>query len=333
MPALWPDTLTVEMSTAPFSIFWLLGERSWEPPPYDVTQYGFIENGTMILDVFGTQPVWPDIRGHDRGPDSLPCGGWPPRDEFPCLNFSWTNATCKGTNSHCTDLGPLCCNPGGCVPQEANVSAILEVVAQKVAQHVPAGFDGNCVLDQEGYNAIATDIQFGECDWPHPWSNIYRNYSMALVRARQPGLPAEQVAQIAQAEWQNATVALMVASLETARKVRPTCSWGYYGKEVACSIYTPCVSAVPGGGDPLCGYDHPVEGPKFRTNSGQQNAIYVQQFAPDSRPMAYLLSGVGEQAEALLPVVQASDILFPSAYMMSVIPRSHGYLLGKSGLE
>ena len=52
--------------TAPFSIFWLLGDRKWEPPPYDVTQYGFNENGTMILDVFGEQPVWPDIRGHDR---------------------------------------------------------------------------------------------------------------------------------------------------------------------------------------------------------------------------------------------------------------------------
>ena len=40
-----------------------------------------------------------------------------------------------------------------------------------------------------------------------------------------------------------------------------------------------------------------------------------------------------KQAEALLPVVQASDILFPSAYLMSVSPRSHGYLLGKSGLQ
>ena len=52
--------------TAPFSIFWLLGDRKWEPPPYDVTQYGFNENGTMLLDVFGQQAVWPDIRGHDR---------------------------------------------------------------------------------------------------------------------------------------------------------------------------------------------------------------------------------------------------------------------------
>ena len=146
-----------------------------------------------------------------------------------------------------TDLGALCCNPGGCVPQEANVSAILEVVAQRVAQHVPQGYDGNCVLDQEGYNAVATDVQFGECDWPHAWSNIYRNYSMALVRARQPGLPAAQVAQIAAAEWQNATVSLMVASLKTARSVRPECSWGYYGKEVACSIYTPSVTSRHAG--------------------------------------------------------------------------------------
>jgi hypothetical protein len=297
-------------STVPFSTWWLLGERSWEPPPYDVSQYGFNENGTMILDVFGGQPVWPDIKGHDRGPDGLPCGGWPPRDEFSCLNFSYTNETCKGTHnwyrdhaSHRTDLGPLCCNEGGCVPQEANVSAILAVVAQKVAQHVPVGFDGNCVLDQEGYSAIATDVQFGECDWPHAWSNIYRNYSTALVRARQPGLPAEEVARIAQEEWQNATVALMVASLETARRTRPACKWGYYGKEVSCSIYEPCAPSPAPGADPLCGYDHPVEGPKFR-----------------------------RQAEVLQPVVQASDILFPSVYMMSVAPRSHGYILLKSTL-
>ena len=67
--------------------------------------------------------------------------------------------------------------------------------------------------------------------------------------------------------------------------------------QFSCSIYKL-------GADPLCGYDHPIAGPKFR-----------------------------KQAEALLPVVQASDILFPSAYLMSVDPRSHGYILGLSGLE
>lgn len=301
-----------------YSICWLLGERSWEPPAYDVNQYGFVENGTMILDVFGGQPTWPDILGHDRGADGKPCGGWPPREEFKCMNYSWTNSTCgslwksRGTQvpgskdkpSAHTDLGPLCCNPGGCVPQEGNVSAIVALVKSLVAKHVPPGFDGNCVLDQEGYNAIATDVAFGECDWPHQWPNVYRNYSMGLVRHMQPGLPEGQVAAIAQAEWQNATVALMVASLQAAREVRPSCKWGYYGKEVVCSIYTPCAPSPVPGVDPLCGYDHPTQGPKLR-----------------------------KQAEVLSPVVAASDILFPSAYLMSVSPRSHGYLLGLSGLE
>jgi hypothetical protein len=161
----------------------------------------------MILDVFGEHPTWPDIKGHDLGADGKPCGGWPPRDEFPCMNYSWTDATCKGNpyegatnwyrDSHRTDLGALCCNAGGCVPQEANISAIIADTKRWVAEKVPAGFSGNCVLDQEGYNAIATDVQFGECDWPHEWSNIYRNYSLALVRAQQPGLAAAQVAEIA----------------------------------------------------------------------------------------------------------------------------------------
>ena len=75
-------------TTTPYSIFWKLGEHRWEPPPYDVSEYGFDENGTMILDVFGEHPTWPDIKGHDLGADGKPCGGWPPRDEFPCMNYS-----------------------------------------------------------------------------------------------------------------------------------------------------------------------------------------------------------------------------------------------------
>lgn len=298
----------------PYTIFWKLGETKWEPPPYDPTVYGFDANSTMVLDVFGEHPTWPDIKGHDRGADGKPCGGWPPREEFACRNFSWTNATCRGNpyegsgnwyrDSHRTDLGPLCCNAGGCVPQEANRSRIVEDTKRWVAQEVPAGFSGQCVLDQEGYNAIATDVQFGECDWPHGWSNVYRNYSLALVRAQQPDLPEAQVAEIARQQWTKSTVELMVASINAAREVRPSCKWGYYSKEVACSIYTPCAPSPTPGADPLCGYDHPVAGPKFR-----------------------------KQAEALLPVVQASDILFPSAYLMSIDPRSHGYILGLSGLQ
>ena len=190
------------------------------------------------------------------------------------------------------------------MPQEANLSAIIADTKKWVSEKVPEGFSGNCVLDQEGYNAIATDVQFGECDWPHSWSNIYRNYSLALVRAQHPALAPAQVATVAQQQWTSSTVKLMIASINAAREVRPACKWGYYGKEVACSIYQPCAPSPVAGADPLCGYDHPVMGPKFR-----------------------------KQAEALLPVVEASDILFPSAYMMSVDPRSHGYILGLSSLQ
>ena len=319
-PATAARSLGAESSTAagagttPYPIYWKLGERKWEPPPYDVAAYGFNAIGTMILDVFGGHPTWPDIKGNDRGADGKPCGGWPPREEFPCMNYTWTNATCKGNPyegaddwyrpSNHTALGPLCCNAGGCVPQEANISAIVADTKHWVEQKVPIGFSGKCVLDQEGYNAIATDLQFGECDWPHDWSNIYRNYSLALVRRQQPGLAEAQVAEIARQQWTNATVKLMIASIAAAREVRPLCKWGYYSKEVSCSIYKPCAPSPVPGADPLCGYDHPIAGPKFR-----------------------------QQAEVLLPVVAASDVLFPSVYFMSVVPRSHGYLLGLSGLQ
>eukprot|EP01047_Picozoa_sp_COSAG01_P080756 COSAG01_NODE_15827_length_1295_cov_1.573579_1_plen_366_part_10 len=230
------------------------------------------------------------------------------------MNYSWTQATCKGNPYEGSDdwyrswnrtaLGALCCNMGGCVPQEANISAVIADTKRWVAQKIPAGFSGNCVLDQEGYNAIASDTQFGECDWPHEWSNIYRNYSMALVQAQQPHLTAAQVVEVARQQWVNSTVELMVASINAAREARPLCKWGFYSKEAACSIYQPCApSAVPGA-DPLCGYDHPTAGPKYR-----------------------------KEAEALLPVVEASDILFPSAYLMSVDPRSHGYILALSSLQ
>jgi hypothetical protein len=45
----------------PYSIFWLLGERAWEPAPYDVAPYGFNATGTMILDVFGGHREFPSF--------------------------------------------------------------------------------------------------------------------------------------------------------------------------------------------------------------------------------------------------------------------------------
>ena len=320
LAALFSATRIAAAESSPFSIFWKLGESSWEPPPYDVSGFGFVENGTWILDVFSGQPAWPDMFGFDAGTeDGRCCGGpncWPPAAEFPCTDYRWTNATCgaaardslgtpapAAVKANRTDMGPTCCNPGGCVPQEANISAIVALTKRLVAESVPAGFSGNCVLDQEGYNSIASDVAFGDCDWPHAWSNVYRNYSLALVRARQPSLPEAEVAATAQREWRQATAALMVASLEAAKAVRPSCKWGYYGAETTCSILKPCSPSPVPGADPLCGYDHPTEGPKFR-----------------------------KQALDLLPVVAASDVLFPSIYLTDVFPRSHGVPLGLSGL-
>ena len=73
------------------------------------------------------------------GPDGKPCGGWPPRMEFPCLNYSWTNATCKdmttgtwepGTrNSHHTGECHLFHNHSHCFDSPSKYSVRVRTLA------------------------------------------------------------------------------------------------------------------------------------------------------------------------------------------------------------
>jgi hypothetical protein len=74
---------------------------------------------------------------------------------FQCFNFNVSMSfiftavlmQCSGN----VGTGPVCCAVGGCVPQEANLTAIGEMALAHVTSVVPPDLTGNCALDWEGW--------------------------------------------------------------------------------------------------------------------------------------------------------------------------------------
>jgi hypothetical protein len=205
---------------------------------------------------------------------------------------SWTSAKyCEdlpGNNAARRDapLGPVCCSRvGGCVPQEANLSAITAMVTtcKNVRKLIPVDMASNCVLDFDSWAPII-DMggQFGNTfahcpiigdedsgtagkERPRPvpkhmivGPTLWYNYSCALVRQRSPHLSreAEVVATAAREFLSNATT-LFVQVLRVAKSVRPKCHWGYWGEwplGAYRNLSNLCTNQTATSGDPLCGF-------------------------------------------------------------------------------
>ena len=290
-----------------WQIYLTLGDANWAPGP-NVSHFGFSSgkcldktiscSGDTWTNGYTSPGHWPAMMQLDRGPDGKPCAGTGSPQRGPCYTAQWT-PSCKGARVDTgTEYGALCCRPGGCSPQEANLSAILEDMAAAYTSGIDPDFNGNCAIDYEGWNNVVTDATFGSCAdrTPPRWSSSFmRNYSIALVKKNRPGISSEEAAKQAAKEYSAAATAIMVGVLKTAKKVRPKCNWGYY--EVPCAFGAwNCAGTrakgQAGAGEPRCGYDAAgAVGAAMRSQAAQQQ-----------------------------PVVDASDALYPNIYPSSIAP-------------
>ena len=240
--------------------------------------------------------------------------------------MSWTPGCDKMKNAARRDspLGPVCCAQGGCVPQEADVALISAMATKHVLSVIPEDLTGNCVLDFETWQPVIDydNKFFGYCpnflptsdgDWrPHggaTWppkhlivgETLIFNYSVALVKRSQPHLSEADAEAEAARQFLTAGVGLYVAVLEAAREARPKCHWGFWGNAGLCSYHRLCTNQTASSGDPLCGFLNPAYRQKVWNLTQQQ-----------------------------LPIVAASDALFPEIYIESPY-RDSGYSTATTG--
>ena len=102
-------------------------------------------------------------------------------------------------------------------------------------------------------------------------------------------------------EFLSAAVAVYVTALKAAKSVRPLCHWGYWGANGLCDWRRRCTNQTATSGDPLCGFENPAS----------QEAIW-------------------NFTQQQLPIVEASDALFPELYLESPL-RDSGYSLATIG--
>jgi hypothetical protein len=175
----------------PYTIFYNNGGNYYGAnmsyPPPSPRSFGFVADnaahtvGTNTFD-FSGHPTWPNFVRNGK-------------------DYKWTpSCPAPGVKTQ-TALGALCCAPGGCIAQMANVSAIVALTEQVVSAQVSPALEGNCVLDFEGWNSVVFGNEFGACpsgppqdpDDPPPASNIQRDLSLAMAKADFPRLNPAQV--------------------------------------------------------------------------------------------------------------------------------------------
>jgi hypothetical protein len=203
------------------------------------------------------------------------------------------------------------------LPRQAHTAAVWIKCAVLCARE-----PGNCVLDHEQWKPIVDPVlkYAGYCpseymlprsdgDWrplptPKPLvegETLWWNYSLGLVRQKRPQLSLAAAEAAAAEEFLSAAVAVYVTALKAAKSVRPLCHWGYWGANGLCDWRRRCTNQTATSGDPLCGFENPAS----------QEAIW-------------------NFTQQQLPIVEASDALFPELYLESPL-RDSGYSLATIG--
>ena len=130
-----PSTQLAWNYSLPYSIYY--NDAGNYPPnvydPGNASQYGFItddvahHHGTAAFSQVEEDPLWPNFV-YTSGAD----------------NVSYLPGDCEKNKGvrHESPLGVLCCAQGGCVPQEADLSAIAAMAARHAEAIVPPDMAG-----------------------------------------------------------------------------------------------------------------------------------------------------------------------------------------------
>lgn len=153
----------------------------------------------------------------------------------------------------------------GGLPQAVDLARHAAKVAQDVATVVPAGKSMYGCIDWEEYTPVIYDhatparpaggpgsggcpgfytAPDGNSRYSMPGAvcstcDAAMNASVALVLKAQPGLNVSAAAAVAAAEFNAAARAVWSTTIETAKKTRPDCHWGFYGKPETEDIKPP----------------------------------------------------------------------------------------------
>ena len=139
-------------------------------------------------------------------------------------NFTQTGTSCSvpGCKGWTQGLFPSILDDGtllnGGVPQNGNLTAHLENLAETVANWIPDPlWNGNAVLDFEAWTTVwELNNQSG---WWHGCR--YQNYSMHLETLKHPDWNQSQIYEAAKNEFETAATSYFVESLNVLTRARP----------------------------------------------------------------------------------------------------------------
>lgn len=109
----------------------------------------------------------------------------------------------------------------GGLPQVASLTQHLEKMPEGVQKYIrEPEATGLAVIDWEEWRPL----------WIRNWENkdVYRKHSRELVRQKNPTWPTEQVAKVAQQEFEISARMFMLETLRYAKNLRPNQLWGFY---------------------------------------------------------------------------------------------------------
>lgn len=107
------------------------------------------------------------------------------------------------------------------LPQAASLEQHLEKMQEGVQKYIKEpGAKGLAVIDWEEWRPL----------WIRNWDtkDVYRKHSREMVRQKNPTWPPDQVAKVAQQEFEMSARKFMLETLRHAKNLRPNQLWGFY---------------------------------------------------------------------------------------------------------
>lgn len=117
------------------------------------------------------------------------------------------------------ERGGIAVNGG--LPQQASLSQHYEKMPEGVQKYIrESEAKGLAVIDWEEWRPL----------WIRNWDNkdVYRNKSREMVRRKNPTWSPEQIAKVAQQEFELSARKFMLETLRYAKNLRPNQLWGFY---------------------------------------------------------------------------------------------------------